>query len=134
MWVYGDPIELPNRQRLRCKLCGKEIFGGVNHLKYHLAKISGYDVDACLKTTLKIMHVVNQSLLDLAKKRDEKEELRNELATRGSMGTRSASRVGVGELQSHASSLQPTTSGIRSSTSPFFVPRSTPGGNLLFDH
>lgn len=98
MWLYGDAIELPNRQRLRCKLCGKESFGGINHLKYHLASISGYDVDAYLKTTLEIMRIANQSLLDMARKRDEKEDLRNELVARGqsrSMGTTSA--LGGGE-------------------------------------
>jgi hypothetical protein len=47
MWVYGEPVELPNRQVLTCNLCGKKIFAGISHLKYHLAKIPGFDVDPC---------------------------------------------------------------------------------------
>jgi hypothetical protein len=30
--------------RLNCKICGMEMFGGISHLKYHLAKIPGNEV------------------------------------------------------------------------------------------
>jgi hypothetical protein len=46
MWVYGEPVQLPNRQVFTCNLCGKKIFAGISRLKYHLAKIYGFDVDA----------------------------------------------------------------------------------------
>jgi len=42
---YGDPSDPHNQQKVRCKLCAKEIFDGINHLKYHLAQILGYEVD-----------------------------------------------------------------------------------------
>jgi hypothetical protein len=46
MWVYDEPMQLPNRQVLTCNLYGKRIFAGISRLKYHLAKIPGFDVDA----------------------------------------------------------------------------------------
>jgi hypothetical protein len=55
MWVYGGPVQLPNRQVLTCNLCGKKIFAGISRLKYHLAKIPGFDVDPCPKSTPEIV-------------------------------------------------------------------------------
>jgi hypothetical protein len=74
MWVYGEPMQLPNRQVLTCNLCGKKIFAGISRLKYHLAKILGFDVDACPNSTSKIMRIANQSLIDMANKRDTEAE------------------------------------------------------------
>jgi hypothetical protein len=51
-------------------------------LKYHLAKISGFDVDACDKTNPEIMCIANQSIIEMANKRDAKEAHKNELAGR----------------------------------------------------
>jgi hypothetical protein len=79
MWVYGEPVQLPNRQVLTCNLCGKKIFAGISLLKYHLAKIPGFDVDACPKSTPEIMHIANQSLIDMANKMDVGEAHKKEL-------------------------------------------------------
>jgi hypothetical protein len=49
-------------------------------LKYHLAKIPGFDVDPCLKSTPEIVHIANQSLIDMANKRDAVEARKKELA------------------------------------------------------
>ena len=62
MWEYGEPIHPHNRQRLNCELCGKEIYGGISHLKYHLAKIVEHEEEVCFATTPKIMRIANQSL------------------------------------------------------------------------
>jgi hypothetical protein len=48
MWEYGEPYEGHNRTKLSCKLCGKEMSGGINRLKYHLAKIPGHEVEISL--------------------------------------------------------------------------------------
>jgi hypothetical protein len=79
MWVYGEPVELPNRQILTCNLCGKNIYGGISRLKYHLAKIIGFDVDICLNSRPEIMCIANQSLIDMANKRDAAEARKKEL-------------------------------------------------------
>jgi hypothetical protein len=73
MWVYGEPVELPNKQILTCNLCCKRIYGGIGRLKYHLAKITGFDVDICLNSSPNIMRIANRSLIDMANKRDAAE-------------------------------------------------------------
>jgi hypothetical protein len=80
MWVYGEPIELPNRQILTCNLYGKKNSRGIRRLKYHLARISGFDVDACEKTNPELMRIANQEIIDMANKKDAQEARKNELA------------------------------------------------------
>jgi hypothetical protein len=119
MWEYGLPYDGHNRMRLNCKLCGMEMFGGISRLKYHLAKIPGNEVGICPASTPEIVHIANQSIFDMNRKRDQREEMRLELANR------STSISGVGESQSsgsHSTMPSPSTS------SPFFVPRSVPRG------
>jgi hypothetical protein len=82
MWEYGEPYEGHNRTRLNCKLCGMEMFGGINHLKYHLAKIPGHEVDIFPAATPDVVHIAKNSILDIARKRDQREELRLELANK----------------------------------------------------
>ena len=133
MSVYSELVQLPNRQVLTCNLCGKNIFAGIGRLKYHLAKIPVFDVDACPNSTPEIMRIANQSLIDMDNKRDAVEARKKELELANRNTGTSASKGGP-VPQSHSSATGPSTSAIRSSTSPFFVPRSTPGGNLLFSH
>jgi hypothetical protein len=59
MWVYGEPVQLPNRQVLTCNISGKNIYAGISLLKYHLAKIPGFDVDASPKSTPEIVHIAS---------------------------------------------------------------------------
>jgi hypothetical protein len=118
-WEYGLPYDGHNRMRLNCKLCGMEMFGGNNRLKYHLAKISGNEVGICSTFTPKIVHIANQSIFYMNMKRDQREEMKLELANRV------ASISGVGESQSlgsHSTIPNPLA------FSPFFVPRSVPRG------
>jgi hypothetical protein len=131
--VYGEPMQLPNRQVLTCNLCGKKIFEGISHLKYHLAKILGFDVDACPKSTPEIMRIANQSLIDMVNKRDAVKARKKELELANRNNGTSASEGGP-VPQSHSSATGPSISAVHSSTSPFFVGRSTPGGHLLFGH
>jgi hypothetical protein len=119
MWEYGLPYDGHNKMRLNCKLCGMEMFGGINHLKYHLAKIPGNEVGICTASTLEIVHIANQSIFNMNRKRDQKEEMRLELANRY------GSTSGVGEIQSSGShSTMPSPS----ASSLFFESRSVPRG------
>jgi hypothetical protein len=127
MWVYGEPMRLPNRQILTCNLCGKNIFAGISRLKYHLAKIHGFDVEACKKSSSEIMRIANQSLIDMDNKRDADEARKKELELVDRNTGTSASEGGP-VPQSHSSATGPSTSAVRSSISPFFVGRSTPRG------
>ena len=51
IWQSGEPEDGTNRQNLCCKLCGHHMLGGVNKLKYHLAKLPGHDVGFCTAMT-----------------------------------------------------------------------------------
>jgi hypothetical protein len=83
MWEYGEPIEHNNQQKLNCKLCGKELTSGISWLKCHIAQISRHEVGICPKSTTEIIHIANQSLLEIGKKKEARQALRLELATRG---------------------------------------------------
>ena len=75
-------------------MCGKEICGGINRSEYHLAKISRHEVVVCPASSPIIVYIANQSIPNIARKKDEKEDLRLELAARSqarSMGTTSVS-------------------------------------------
>merc|ERR1711915_742941 len=103
-----------------CKLCGKEIQGGVYRLKFHLARIPGRDVGPCPNTTAELILQATRALGELAQTREAKEEVKRQLR-------RSAEGSGAG---STAASINPIAA------SSFFVPRTTPGsqpsiGSLL---
>ena len=87
MWEYGEPYEGHNRTKMSCKLCGMAMFGRINHLKYHLVKISGHEVDIFPAATPDVLSAKN-SILDIARKKEQREELRN------GMGTTSFSMAG----------------------------------------
>lgn len=83
IWEYSEPIDPHNCQRVRYKLCGKEISGGFSDLKiYHHAKILGHEVDVFPSYSSEIMHFANQEINAMNKKKYEKKELRLELAAR----------------------------------------------------
>ena len=114
MWEYSLPYDGHNKTRLNCKLCGMEMFGGISHLKYHLAKISGNEVGIFPTSTLEIVHIANQSIFATGRRIEQREEFRLELANR------STSLSGAGECQSSGShSTMPSPLAFL----PFFVPR-----------
>ena len=113
-WDYGEPTTPNDRQNLTCKLCGKEIHGGVYRLKYHLAQIPGHDVGPCTNTTAELIQRAMRALGELEQTREAKEELKRQLK-------RSAEGSGPSGAGSTAASINPVAA------SSFFVPRTTPG-------
>ena len=85
-------------------------------MKYHLAKIPGHGVDIWSTSTPKIVHFSNQSILDMIRKREHKEELRElriELANKSARNTGTTSYLGAWDCQSFAiSSLMPSPSSL----------------------
>ena len=131
MWAYGEPVDPHNKQKLNCKLCGKEIYGGISRLKYHLAKIPGHGVGICEHVTPEVMRLAAKSVLDYANEKEKKEQLKAELLarTRERTPTMGASGSGLGSVPPFFSPTGATSSTMPSSlASSFFVPRSTPGG------
>ena len=88
MWVYGEPLEGFSRQKMTCKLCGKEMTVGISRLKYHLAQIVGHEVGICEQATPLIIQIAKKSLHDLNVKRDVRASVRNEMgrSRTGAMG------------------------------------------------
>jgi hypothetical protein len=70
MWEYGEPYEAHNRTKLSCKLCGKEMSGGINLLKYHLAKIVGHEVEIFATGIPDVVLIAKNSILDIARKKN----------------------------------------------------------------
>jgi hypothetical protein len=110
MWEYGDPEGGFNRQTLYCKLCKVRMMGGITRLKYHLARISGHEVEICKNSTPEIMHIANKALEELGLTRDYNKAKKAQFAKTG----------GISEEGSSAASIPP-------STSSYFVSRTTPG-------
>lgn len=70
----SEPIDPNNQQKLNCKM-----MGGTRQLKYQLAQISRHEVEMFPKLTLEIIHISNQSLLDMGKKKNAIEFMRFEI-------------------------------------------------------
>ena len=49
-WEFAMLCDPNDLQRVKCKLCGKEMSGGVNRMKQHIAGIKG-TVTSCLQAT-----------------------------------------------------------------------------------
>jgi hypothetical protein len=89
-------------------------------LKYHLAKISGHEVDICPNSSSEIMGIANKVLEDMGIAREHRESMKAQFA-RGGCGI---SEEGVTRSETHSST---TTTSIPPSTSLLFVPRTTLG-------
>jgi hypothetical protein len=125
MWEYDDPEERTNRQSLFCKLCGTRIKGGVYRLKYHLAKILGFDVGPCNNVSPEIMRVSHDAINAKDRKKEESATKKTKLAAFKMY--QSSPRI-----SSHAT--EGSGRGSTAADSPvgkipsYFVPRAGPGG------
>jgi hypothetical protein len=123
-WEYGEPDPLGNRQHLKCKLCGKAMFGGVYRLKYHLAKIPGNEVGICTEASEELVAKATKALEEYSTNKQYTEAKKKEMASRsksrGSTHTHGAMGVESSEIHS-SQSVNPIA------TSSYFMPRTTPG-------
>ncbi|KAI3891240.1 hypothetical protein MKW98_007545 [Papaver atlanticum] len=70
-WVEYDDRKL---RRVKCKLCGHIMSGGINRLKNHILQIKG-EVKSCPKATPEIMKKIN----DKKKEKNEKQANRERI-------------------------------------------------------
>ena len=49
-----------------------EINGVINRLKYLLAIILGHEMEICPRSSLEVVHIANELVLDIGKKKDER--------------------------------------------------------------
>jgi hypothetical protein len=91
-WEYGVLVDASNKDKVKCKLCNKEMRGGIHRLKEHLAH-EGKNVRKCPAKTpqaLEAKEKCKKALDDAKRKKGQKTvrelELRQEV---------NVSRVGV---------------------------------------
>ena len=48
-WAHCSCPDIKKKHSLKCNYCDKKINAGITRVKYHLAKISGFNVSACKK-------------------------------------------------------------------------------------
>ena len=109
-WEHDTPTHPPSRHYLNCNLCGKLITGGISRLKYHLALISGREVEGCPNTTPKLIHKATKALDDYQEVKQYKEAMRQELASKTKSKTASTTHTlgatGVGHSGTNSCSTK----------------------------
>jgi hypothetical protein len=72
-WDYGVLVDASNKDKVKCKLCNKEMRGGIHRLKTHLAH-EGKNVKKCTARTpeaLEAKEKCKKALADAKRKREE---------------------------------------------------------------
>ena len=119
-WQYGELEDVTNGQNLSCKLCGHHMSGGVNRLKYHLAKLPGHDVGLCTAVTPEIMRSSHDAIHEKLRKKDEIATNNVELAAFGQARNVGASlSTTISEGSGRGSTASPIG---RARLSSYFVP------------
>ena len=72
-WEFAMLCDPNDLQRVKCKLCGKEMSGGVNRMKQHIAQIRG-SVTSCMVATPEQQARCKEAFHDAKKKKVEKEK------------------------------------------------------------
>ncbi|KAF7153803.1 hypothetical protein RHSIM_Rhsim01G0126200 [Rhododendron simsii] len=72
-WEYGVIVDVKNKDRLRCILCGNQYTGGVSRMKKHIAQVRG-DVAACTKASKEDILKCKKALDETAAKKKEKKQ------------------------------------------------------------
>jgi len=105
-WEYGVLIDASNKDKVKCKLCDKEMRGGIHRLKEHLAH-EGKNVKKCTARTPQAMEAkekCKKALADAKRKREEKTvrelEIREEVHV-SRVGTDSDEVTCVGSSEPH---------------------------------
>ena len=105
-WEYGVLVDASNKDKVKCKLCDKEMKGGIYRLKEHLAH-EGKNVKKCPARTQQAMEAkekCKKALADAKRKREEKTvhelEIREEVHV-SRVGTDSDEVTCVGSSEPH---------------------------------
>ncbi|CAD6265827.1 unnamed protein product [Miscanthus lutarioriparius] len=103
-WEYGVLVDPNNKDKVKCKLCKKEMRGGIYRLKQHLAH-EGKNVKKCMATTVQAMEAKQKckKALDEAKRKREEKTIR-ELKLREEINV---SRVGESDEVTCVGSSEP---------------------------
>ncbi|KAI8543162.1 hypothetical protein RHMOL_Rhmol08G0196200 [Rhododendron molle] len=107
-WDYGVIVDVKNKDRLRCILCGNPYTGGVNRMKKHIDQVKG-DVAACTKASKEDILKCKKALDEtIAKKKEKKQggiNLREEVNIVHEEGRRERKINGVCSMSAGVSGL-----------------------------
>lgn len=127
-WKYVNPGKSKHKGGVICLFCNFDMSGGINRLKYHLARIVGKEVKPCPTVPLEVQQECNASLIGYKEKKELKRKhdvaMANPLGETGSTYTpspfpsRGVASGSGGNSSSIASIAKPGS---------FFASRSSPG-------
>ncbi|XP_059069084.1 uncharacterized protein LOC131859404 [Cryptomeria japonica] len=77
-WKYG--ISGNKKGEVTCTECGKWMIGGINKLKYHIAKIIGQNLEICLASTPEMFREMKALLAGFEMRKEEKQKTKEVIA------------------------------------------------------
>ncbi|KAF7131997.1 hypothetical protein RHSIM_Rhsim09G0032000 [Rhododendron simsii] len=72
-WDYGVIVDVKNKDRLKCILCGNQYTGGVSRMKKHIAQVTEDDA-SCTKASKEDILKCKKALDEIATKKKEKKQ------------------------------------------------------------
>ncbi|GLJ21845.1 hypothetical protein SUGI_0408520 [Cryptomeria japonica] len=128
-WKYG--IAGSKKGEVTCTECTRWMTGGINRLKYHLAQIPGYGVEACPKSTPEIIREMKAILAENDMHKEERQKTREAIAAAMNPTLSTSGPIGHSRGRQSLSSFgdnEGEASGTPVRSDPnFFVPRNVPG-------
>jgi len=115
-WEHCVRVNPDDDHRIVCNYCNTNISGGINRLKYHLARIPCKGVGTCDNSPPEIQIQMKASL-DAIKEAEAKR----------AKAKQAVSAMGRSEFQGTSSVAGHSTASSTSPLSPFFLPRTSPG-------
>jgi hypothetical protein len=80
-WHFAINVPCGDKNTIQCKLCLKEINGGITRLKEHLAHMSG-EVKSCARVTQLIRENMMKLILDNKAKKNDSRKIKEEFLSR----------------------------------------------------
>ena len=118
-WQYCVRVNPDDDHRVICNFCSTHMCGGINRLKYHLARVACKDVVVCNKRPNEVT-IKMASALHAIREQSEKR-------ARYKFETTMICRESMGPLNPSTGGSTSTVAAKRSIASLFFHPRTTPG-------
>ena len=119
-WDYAIEVQPGNTKLVKCKLCAKEMSGGIHRIKEHIAHISG-NVSKCPKSTKEDQEKCLKELMASKNKKLDKRKHENEIRSEvqiniideenveGELGSRKNPHF-LGPIDRFASKINPNSS------------------------
>ena len=117
-WEYGELIDALNLDKVKCKLCGKVLSGGIYRIKQHVGHVKG-NAAPCKKSSdedkLKCKNAIEEAKAKKRQKNQHEVQVRDEVVieddeeVEGTLGSRKTPR-NLGPMDRFASTIDPDSS------------------------